>query len=285
MPPISRDHSRSPVLRLIAAIMPEWLMAKTMSRSITGRPAMSSSSDSAVTTAGCGQHVVPGRPAVLHAQRIELARGVGRDHEFARHRRAGACQDARGFRDALMIPELAAVALRPAHRNDCPGWRRTRARHWPTGALTIGTPRSFCPQLLAGRGIERDDIAEAGGDEHLAVVIGDAAAEAFGGIDACCPVPNRPNDGRHVGCSPWARGSLSHSGCAVAGVEGEDMGFGVQHVDRARRRRPAGRSGGNRRPSPCRHPVPRPGAAARAPPVIHRVGRHSRRARAIRDCL
>ena len=46
---MSRVHTRSPVSRLIAAMMPEWLMAKTMLRSMTGRPAMSSSSDKAVT--------------------------------------------------------------------------------------------------------------------------------------------------------------------------------------------------------------------------------------------
>ena len=105
MPPISRDHSRSPVDRLIAAMTPEWLMAKTMSRSITGRPAMSSSSRQRGDLAGMGQHVAPGRLAVLHPQGIDLAGGVGHHDEFARHRGAGGGQDAGRFRDALMVPQ------------------------------------------------------------------------------------------------------------------------------------------------------------------------------------
>ena len=95
----------------IAAITPEWLMANTMSRSITGRPAMSSSSRQGGDLAGMGQHVVPGLLAVLDAQREEFAGGIGRDHELARHRGAGGRQDARRFRHALLVPQSAAIGF------------------------------------------------------------------------------------------------------------------------------------------------------------------------------
>ena len=46
-----RVHAREPERRLIAAMVPEWLTATTMLRSITGRPAMSLMTVSAVTLA------------------------------------------------------------------------------------------------------------------------------------------------------------------------------------------------------------------------------------------
>src|SRR5882672_10337624 len=49
MPAILRVQAREPERRLIAAMVPEWLMANTMLRSITGLPAMSLMTVSAVT--------------------------------------------------------------------------------------------------------------------------------------------------------------------------------------------------------------------------------------------
>ena len=92
-------------------------------------------------------------------------------------------QDAGGFGDALVVPQFAAVALGEGVEmivlggdEDPPaiGHRRVEDRHADIDP----------PQLLAARRVERHQVAEAGGDEQLAVVIGDAAAEALGLIGA-----------------------------------------------------------------------------------------------------
>ena len=96
---------------MIAAITPEWLMAKTRSRSITGRAGDIVQFGQRGDLAGMGEHIAPGQLAVLHPQGIKLARGIGRDHELARHRGAGGGQNARRFRHALMVPEAAAIGF------------------------------------------------------------------------------------------------------------------------------------------------------------------------------
>ena len=82
MPPKSRDQSRSPVERLIAAINPEWLIREDdiaidhrASRDIVEFGERGH-------IAGTGEHIVPRRTAVLHAEGIDLARRVGREDEF-----------------------------------------------------------------------------------------------------------------------------------------------------------------------------------------------------------
>ncbi len=151
-----------------------------------------------------------------------------------------------------------------------------------TGALTIGMPRSLLPDVAAGPGVHAAQHAEAGGDENLAVVIGDAAAHALRRVDGVGLAEQAPQ-GRHVG-AVLGRQPLVPDRMAVAGAEGPDMGLRIQGIDQAAAHHRRGGQMGSRCRCPCRRPGSRSGAAVPAPPGDTWRWRHSRRVAASPDC-
>lgn len=132
--------------------------------------------------AGAREHVVPCGPAVFDPDREQFAGRVGRHHIVAGHRGARAFENAGGFRDALMIPERAAVDL--GQRVEMIVLRG----HEDAAAIGVrrvhdGHAQIDFPILATRCRVEREDRTESGADENPAFIEGDAAAETLGGID------------------------------------------------------------------------------------------------------
>ena len=205
--------------------------------------------------------------------REEFARGIGRDRHNRRRPRRSCFPECPPIPRCPDGPRACGRRFRPARRNDCPACETKTRPPLATGRIDDRHAELRLPQLLAGRGVEREDVAEAGGDEHLPSSISDAAAEALGRIDRHRPsrtgraIQSKSDVGplgREVACPTAA--------CRLPASKHEDMRRGVEHDRCVRRRRPAARSGGNRRRSPCRHPASRSAERPVRFQMIHRVG-------------
>ena len=151
-----------------------------------------------------------------------------------------------------------------------------------TGALTIGMPRSLRQISRPVLRIHADQHAEAGGDEDLAVVIGDAAAHALRRVDGVGLAQQAPQ-GRHVG-AVLGRQPLVPDRMAVGGAEDTDMGFGIQRIDQPAADHRRGGQMGIGIGALAGILRSRPGAAVPARPDDTWRWRHSRPAAASRDC-
>ena len=143
-------------------VRPAWFEAKITSPSITGSPLMSVML----------LRATPGRPPVtavpqtvspLRARTPEhLARGEGNDRELAVDRRARAAEQA-GPTDPLHLPERCRRCAHRAHRRCRRAAPRSPARRPPPAPRGPAPPASAARCVPPVAGIERPDVAEAGG--------------------------------------------------------------------------------------------------------------------------
>ena len=96
-----------------------------------------------------------------------------------------------------MRPELAAIAFGQGEEMIVMG-REEDAPAIDHGRIDDGRADILAPDALAGLGIHGIGHAEAGGDEELALVIGDAAAHAADRLDGVGFAEQAPQGG-HVG--------------------------------------------------------------------------------------
>ena len=171
------DHSRSPVFCAVATMRPAWPTANTTPPSMAGRAAslMALSEEAVRVRASDSDHT--GWPLdTRSATRSPV--GIGHDHDVAVDGGAGVDQDAGALGQAAEGPQLGAVGAREAedlaflgHDEHALAGRRRRGAHRRAEVLL--------PELLAGLGVERDHVAEAGRGVDAAAVGRQAAAEAF----------------------------------------------------------------------------------------------------------
>ena len=115
VPPMLRVQARSPERSRSQPSVPEWLMAKTRSRSITGRPAISLRRPARQRCRVRDSVSLQDRCAVLNAEREEFARLYGTTTMSPATRRRCASRACRPTLDgAAMIPQLLAVCWRRA---------------------------------------------------------------------------------------------------------------------------------------------------------------------------
>ena len=110
--------------------------------------------------AGARQHIAPAHLAVLYPQRKDFTRCIGRDHGLARHRSVGRGQDAGGFGDALMFPQLAAIGFGQGIEMIVMGGDED-APAIDHRCIDDGHAEVLAPDITAGLGIHAGQHAEA----------------------------------------------------------------------------------------------------------------------------